>query len=312
MIFDTDDFQLPTKIPPLPKYDVPKTRKCILIPAYFGGDIDAVQRVLRGAFWGLWSILKYSDAIDEKIDVRFYTDTVTIDTYFSMFIENGIHIDRWIHLITEDAPIPKRFYKKSAMFGNVELFEKYDTFFIWDSDQWVLPPRGGERVCFQRFFNTHPVLSAIAAYDQYENIGEMLFHIGHISDRVLYPAAKKNSQRRAQKKRITQLLLDKHIGHRVSKPRGALYAISPSIILRDYPDFLPWIQQWSQFITYDEELLLIADLHGVIDLDVDMGAKSGVRWLLDYEDIADGFIYHGHLDKPEKHQVFDRLSGGIK
>lgn len=94
-------WRLPDIAEPPPRYES-SGRVCVLWPLFHRGDASAIQirhgslvhHCLRAAIWSRASFLRWTDAVSQGVDFKFYLDSRCLEVVAPIFAANFVDVER--------------------------------------------------------------------------------------------------------------------------------------------------------------------------------------------------------------------------
>lgn len=164
-----------------PRVESPSKRAIVLIPLFESKPWHdgIVHHNGIGAIWARQSWLRFTDALDLGIEIKFYVEQKMLSEAAQIFRDNYVD-DRDI-LIFDGTPFDERAWlcdnlgsftgeaKKCSMFTNPDLAD-YEWVFMVDSDVFVVSSKENNLYFFRQFFDTMPrdgLVSLVTTSNEY-------------------------------------------------------------------------------------------------------------------------------------------------
>ena len=148
-------WRLPDLDEPMPQYPGESKDAIIICPIMEGGNNGLIDdHIVRSACWALRSWLKFSDAVDLDIPVRFYVEDSPLikDTVLEILSENFVPDNQILWYNGSHLDSSKIFSKKHAIY-NDEQFAEYKWVYALDADMFLASQSGAKYNFFERLID---------------------------------------------------------------------------------------------------------------------------------------------------------------
>ena len=268
-------YQLPDVEQPQPVYDATNPNVIVLWPLFHidrhdGADIaDGTlgHHAMRGAIWSRHSFLRYSDAIQEGVALKFYIEERCLDAVAPILEANHFDVASDVILFDgtrlEGEPAT-HFGKKLAVFSD-ESFRDFDWVCLVDMDLFLSSVHGQSVTCslFNYLQKRKPCLGAVAGwnlheYDMYARtqptIADMHWHYYLLDKQKATREDMVAAWLERAKTLVSPDILNRYVSTTLSFPdvHGSIYFYPAKHMHEMYPERCEWIERAGQLLQDDE------------------------------------------------------------